>query len=488
MFYDQNLYPTPAAVIDDIMTGEDVSGCTILEPSAGTGNICRWLHEHGAASVKACEIDPLLYRSLSVLPFVQMVGGDFLKVTPAQVGHLDYIVMNPPFMADERHLLHAWAIAPAGCTIVAIMPTHSVKADRWANQTRQQLADLIKLHGHCRDLGAAFEHSERPTSVLVSCVKLYKEGRGESEFSGYFFDQQDTDQEGTTAGLMTYDAVRDLVNRYKRAVEQFDAVQQMSEYINSLTNFGAMMPQKNEGSHAYASRQKSQIQFGAYWTGGDKDHPQRIDREVFKCQLKKDAWRFVFSLLDLDHMATHKLREQIDQFVEQQSATPFTMRNIYRMLQIVVMTNGNRMAQCIADAFELICSFSADNYVCVGESWKTNKSYKVNRRFIVPNLVSVAWTGGGIDTWGHYEKFAKMDDVLKALQHLTGTQGNTNLSQLIKEGFTAWGQWFDCGEWFRARCYKKGTVHFEFRDEKVLELFNATAARALGGRNIGTQK
>lgn len=487
MFYDQDLYPTPTEVIDDIMTGEDVSGRVVLEPSAGTGNICAWLHEHGAANIKACEIQPLLYRALSGLPFVQMIGTDFLEVTPAQVGHVDYIVMNPPFMADERHLLHAWAIAPAGCTIVAIMPTPTVRPDRWSSKARQQLADLIKLHGHCRDLGAAFSNAERRTGVLVSCVKLYKEGKGENEFAGYFFDQQDNDQEGTTAGLMTYDAVRDLVNRYKRAVEQFDAVQQMSDYINSLIDFDSMCPQKNEGLPAYAMRQKSQIQFGAHWTGDRQQTPARIDRELFKCQLKKDAWSFVFSLLNLDHMATHKLRDQIEKFIEQQSATPFTMRNIYRMLQIVVMTNGNRMEQCIADAFELICSFSADNYVCVGESWKTNKSYKVNRRFIVPDMVRVGY-GGSLETWYSYEKYSKMDDVLKALQHLTGTPAPDSMSQAMKDGFEAWGQWFDCSPWFRVRCYKKGTVHFEFKDEKTLELFNATAAKALGGRNIGTQR
>ena len=53
-----DFYPTPASVIDKMMMGESVTGKTVLEPSAGSGNIVRWMHSNGAAQVLACENDP----------------------------------------------------------------------------------------------------------------------------------------------------------------------------------------------------------------------------------------------------------------------------------------------------------------------------------------------------------------------------------------------------------------------------------------------
>ena len=55
-----NFYPTPKEVINTMMLGEDVVGKTILEPSAGSGNIVKWLYENGAREVIACEKDAYL--------------------------------------------------------------------------------------------------------------------------------------------------------------------------------------------------------------------------------------------------------------------------------------------------------------------------------------------------------------------------------------------------------------------------------------------
>ena len=49
--FSKELYPTPPEVIERMMMGEDFVGKTILEPSAGTGNIVSWLQDNGAARV-----------------------------------------------------------------------------------------------------------------------------------------------------------------------------------------------------------------------------------------------------------------------------------------------------------------------------------------------------------------------------------------------------------------------------------------------------
>ena len=60
-----DFYPTPREVIEKMMMDENVYCKTILEPSAGKGNIVDWLNENGAAHVIACEKDPNIRKLLN---------------------------------------------------------------------------------------------------------------------------------------------------------------------------------------------------------------------------------------------------------------------------------------------------------------------------------------------------------------------------------------------------------------------------------------
>lgn len=90
-----DFYPTPTEVIYTMMLGEDFIGKTILEPSAGSGNIVKWLRENGAGEVIACENDPTLRKLLQ--GECELIAENFLSVRPEDISHVDYIVMNPPF-------------------------------------------------------------------------------------------------------------------------------------------------------------------------------------------------------------------------------------------------------------------------------------------------------------------------------------------------------------------------------------------------------
>ena len=62
----------------------------------------------------------------------------------------------------------------------------------------------------------------------------------------------------------------------------------------------------------------------------------------------------------MEKYATLRLREQINRFVEQQTHVPFTMHNIYQVLNMVIQTTSQRMDKAIEEAFDTICSFSAE--------------------------------------------------------------------------------------------------------------------------------
>ena len=460
--FSSELYPTPPEVIQRMMMGEDYVGKTILEPSAGTGNIVSWLQENGAGKVVACEIDSRL-RSI-VSEKCDIIGTDFLQVTSEEVSHIDMIVMNPPFSNAHEHILHAWDIAPAGCTIIALC-NHDTYDYYRSDRKKAQMKQTINENGCYEKLGRVFTHSERTTDVCVGMAKLYKPGTGENEFEGFF--TEEIDPESFTPGvegLMPYNAVRDIVNRYVMAVSMFDKAMSAADEINALTKDNDCF----------------KIHFGAYGDCG------KVTRDKYKNELQKASWRWIFQKLDMERFVTKSVREKINQLVESQQAVPFTMKNVYRLLDMLVQTHGQRMQTTLCEAFDSICSFSAENSTA-GETWKTNSNYMVNRKFIVPcvteyerygyvcspNYVSIRYDG--------YEN--QIADLHLALCNLTGTPTPENYAQKFRSAVNdlklPWGEW---GEWgfFRIKGFKKGTMHFEFKDEAVWAKFNQAVASSRG--------
>ena len=461
--FDEEFYPTPYEVIDRMMKDEDVRDKHVLEPSAGSGNIVGWLYEHGAKNVIACEQDEQLRKILSSK--CDLMSDDFFKLTKSDVSHVEYIVMNPPFSNADKHILHAWKIAPAGCTIVAICNSETIA--RTYTENRKILKETIKMNGSYDNLGSVFSKAARRTDVEVSLVKLYKQGEGKDEFDGYFDQCEDYVelQEGSE-GLMRYDVVRDIVNRYVQAVRMFDKVSDAAKEINDLVAFNPCF----------------NISFKAVDTR-DRNSYATITRDRFKKELQAASWRFLIEKFDMKRFVTSKVYEDINKFIETQQHIPFTMSNVYKMLRKIVLESGDRMQKSLEEAFDLICSYSAENSTA-GEKWKTNANYMVNRKFIVPNMCEYNFYGS-LRAYVHLSYWSrnKVEDINKALCYITGTPVSADykdtFDSYINNNNLEWGKWYEWG-FFRFKCFKKGTVHFEFKDEEVWMKFNQSVAKGRG--------
>jgi predicted RNA methylase len=455
-----DLYPTPREVIETMLHGVEISGKVVLEPSAGTGNIVDFLKESGAKEVLACEIDQSLRKILSGK--CHIIENDFLKLTPEKVSHLDLIVMNPPFLADEKHILHAYDIAPAGCLIISLCNLSLIKNSY--SQARKQVAEIVKYYGRSESLGDCFSTSERKTNVDVACLWIYKPGESESEFEGYF-DLHDYEQDEIDgSGIVRYDFIQDVVSRYVESVKMFDSVEEANRRISD---------------NIKAVTTRFSIGFGAHYTS--RDNHGEITREVFKKELQKAAWQNIFDKMNMHKYVTKGVLADINKFVEQQIHVPFTVRNVYKMIQLIVGTHGQRMDQVLVEAFEKICSYSADNS-SAGEKWRTNSDYMVNRKFIKPYMCE--WDSRWPKNYvclrsGAYDS---LEDIVKALCFLTGRSFENE--PVLRDVFNyqtekPWGEWH---EWsfFRVKGFKKGTMHFEFNDEAVWEKFNRRVAEIKG--------
>lgn len=454
-----DFYPTPKEVIEKMLIDVEVSGKYVLEPSAGSGNIVDALNERGAAQVLACEIDERLRKILHGK--CDIIGDDFLTVTSEQVSHIDLIVMNPPFSAADKHILHAYEIAPEGCQIVALCNGSSYLHRDYT--TDRQLKEIVAKCGFEEDFGECFSSAERKTDVRVSCLHIWKPRTGENEFADCF--RLTEDEENTMAGVAQYNFVRDIVNRYVGAVKRFDEVVAKANEINALTS---------TISH-------NSIRFGAYESGSYGKRGDEISRDYFKKELQKASWHTIFNKMNMDKYVTQKVREDINRYVERQQHVPFTMHNVFRMLEIIIGTNDHRMKQTLVEAFDMICSFSADNKTA-GEKWKTNSGYMVAKRFIIPNSIDTYWSSfrNYAPSISPYRE-NNLNDIVKALCYLTGKNFDEikGVREFMRENHCCWGEWIEWG-FFKFRCYKKGTMHFEFLDDDVWAKFNIEVAKIKG--------
>lgn len=476
-------------------SGLDLSGKTVLEPSAGAGNIVDFCIGSGA-TVLACETSEPLRTILETK--CRVVEEDFMQLTSAQISHIHYIIANPPFSADERHIQHMWDIAPAGCEIYSLCNWETYNNTHYSS--RKALRVLIDQYGSCENLGSVFADAERSTDVSIGLVRLYKPrvAGSDDEFEGFFMEEE---TEAQFEGLMPYDFVRDLVNRYTGALKIYDRQLDLAQDMNSLT--GSFF-----SSNIALSMSKDKAV---------------ISREEYRKDLQRAAWQFIFAKMNMQKYNTVKLQEQINVFVERQTKVPFTMRNIWRMLEIIMGTHSNRMEAALLDVFDRLTDHHKDNRWNL-EGWATNSHYLVNEKFIMPYVFynNYRWDNDTLKVQHGVKSYDMLDDFIKALCFITGKDydrmpdlrmalsqrlwvydgeeplvrdrgygfevvtgsDERELKRYTDEGFEIrnkpnFGEWFDFG-FFTIKGFKKGTGHFKFRDRDVWALFNQQIARLKG--------
>lgn len=111
-------FPTPLTVAGRMVDlAQIMEGNTVLEPSAGNGNIADVIKEHGFTP-DVIELSSTLREILDAKGY-PIVANDFELFSEK---HYDRIIMNPPFSdgKDAEHIIHAYELLNPGGTVVAI--------------------------------------------------------------------------------------------------------------------------------------------------------------------------------------------------------------------------------------------------------------------------------------------------------------------------------------------------------------------------------
>ncbi len=186
--------------------------------------------------------------------------------------------------------------------------------------------------------------------------------------------------------------------------------------------------------------------------------------------------------MNIEKYVTSGVMRDINHFVETQTKVPFTIKNIYRMVEILVGTSKQTMNRAIVEAIDNFTRHTHENRYAV-EGWKTNTGHLLNKKFIIPYIVKWSDWHGKLDAqWGSYREH--LSDLQKVLCYLTGRDYNKETDfgtfcSRIKMQTNTWYSW----SFFEIKGFKKGTLHLKFQNIRDWELLNRAYAEAKGSES-----
>lgn len=446
---NKDLYPTPDDVIQQMLFLTDITDGKVLDPSAGFGNILDYAKKH-TNNLFCYEIEDRLQPILKDKKYI-LLGEDFLKSKKEEVSHITHIIMNPPFSKDVEHILHAFEIAPDGCEVIALCNSESLENNY--TYSRKRLLNLISDYGTSQILGSVFIDAERSTDVSVGLVKLYKPLASNDIDYDIFFMEED-EEVSAGSGLMQYNEVRALVNRYVGILKQFDVMQESLSYINDNGKIIGM------SSLSYEMSQNRGF----------------TDKQTFAKNLQKSSWRYIFNKMNMDKYLTSKMIDKVNKFVEDQQKVPFTMRNIFIMLDMIFQTRHENLQNALVDAVDNLTRYTHENrYELPG--WKTNLGHMLNKKIIINNIVSMNYRKWSVN---YNSSRSNLEDLIKVLCNITSTDFNKidSVREWIKDGYET-STWY-YNEFFEFKFYKKGTMHLKFKDLNHWKMLNEYYGKVKG--------
>lgn len=466
--FHRHFYPSPISVVERMIADTKLyrSGRSVLDPSGGKGDIldyvlqrrldAKYVNQYNRDSyakemlkgLYTIEINKDLQKILQGKGYT-LLDGNFLTYIPEI--KFDLILMNPPFDNAEDHWLKAYDISD-GAEVVCVYPTQRLLSPR--NTKQEFIVDTIhRFNFGVEDLGAMFKDAERQTDIEVSLIRIPpRERKKLFDFEGstsgeklYTFDDMKNNQ---VAPASVFESLVSRYNRVKQIVSEMHKLQAEAEFYT-----------KEVTQHSISELWKSSSSY---------------DDLIFS--IRSEFWSHLFDKTKIASIVTSKVRDDLMADREKFQRMAYTTENLNALAEKLILGYGDIMQSCIDSAFDTMTAFHKDN-VQPSERWKHNDAWEVRPLIIVPF---------GLDTWKYnldyphlnYTKMGKVTDIEKALCHMSNKKyedisENTVYYKILKNKLN-FGEWYD-SEFFTFKCFKKGTVHLKFKDDKLRQAFNMQA-------------
>jgi hypothetical protein len=471
---NKDFYPTPVSLLDKMFSGlKTLRISTVLEPSAGAGDMADFISykfkicgREKDLDLDTVELDEQLTHILKGKKY-KVVHDDFM--TYSTYKSYDLIAMNPPFSNGDKHLLRAIEMQKYGGQIVCILNAETLR-NTFSNTRKDLARKLQELDADIEYLQNEFTDAKRKTGVEIALIKIdipyedepsvildhlkkAKDAHGELE------DQND---------LMDGDV-------FKVIVEQYDF--EVSACVKLINEFYTVTPKFLKD---FAGTKERSI-LSLTMSNSNSNYMVRRDELLndFIKEVRYKYWKAFFQFKDIRCFLTEKLQIKYQNKLQELRDYEFSLRNIYTLRLELHKEMSVGVEECIIELFDYLSyqySYAGDGYsknIHYFNGWKTNKSWIINKKVIVPLN---AW--GNI--WGYNprsETEDKLLDIEKSLNYLAhGTtssrEDSIDLSKRLdlakKESETKNIQL----NYFKVTFFKKGTCHIEFTDLELLKKLN----------------
>lgn len=453
--FDKNFYPTPYEIALKMIEGINMTGFNILEPSAGKGDLLSVIPNR-YTNIYCIEKNSELQGFLREKKYT-ILGDDFLKYKPDHV--FDLILMNPPFDEGVKHFLKAWEISEAGTHIRCLLNAESIKNPY--TKERQLLTNILDANnGEVEFLGNCFKDAERKTNVEVVLIKIQnKSKKSKFEFNFENFKKEEINfNELDFNQLAKIDVLQNLEDKYNTVKEI------IGEYLllkSKLTYFLDGIIDKNYIRDLLEKNSRN-----------DKKEYEEILEKI-----RSSFWKVVFDKTKLEEKMTSQVKKDFFDNKQEYSLLPFTVDNANKLFEILLLNSTQIFKNCIEESFDYLTAYYPDNRIHI-EGWKTNERWKVGKKFILPDMLDwldLQYLKSNKIKNLSYTKREKVRDLEKVLCNLVGKDISKILTiESVIKNEVEFGKW-NTSEFFKFKVFKKGTIHFEFLDNKIWDEFNIKA-------------
>ena len=477
--FNKSFYPTPESLIKrmiDKVSPEyhHLSGISILEPSAGKGDIIEYIKKNSrAVDIKAIEIELDLQHILRGKG-IHVIDSDFLQYSGTD--RFDLIIGNPPFGNGELHLLKAIDIMFNG-EIVFLLNAETLKNPYSANR-ELLVKKLNDLNAEIEYIENAFVDAERKTGVEIALIHI----KIENNYDSFLFDgdidkantlKESVDEKNEVASS---DMVKNLVESYNETLKVcLETIKgYYSNYNRVIGYLSLSIGNADVDNHQY----KSNSEFNYFIN-------KAINNIAYSIRTK--YWNDTLNLPEVQTRLTIKKRREFYDSIKSYSYMDFTERNIRNFILNLVKSYEETLSEAVTDLFDIFTikyhySTEFDKNRHYFDGWKTNEAFFVNSKVIRPMVTSYdmpffdSWTGKNRI---HYSIKEKLNDIDLVMRYFKFYSDDSFIS--IVDALEAN---FEIGKtrgiestFFKISVYKKGTIHLTFKDEDIRRRFNIIACK-----------
>ena len=521
---ESEFYPTPTELVQKMLECVDFKKVkTILEPSAGKGDIlqvlarkecstspysdrfdvdcieidinlrqilkynfseekkrsvCEKINELSPKRTWDCEINEYITEKISEVQKMELekykeeklhffesdihiVGDDFLSFHTYK--RYDLIIMNPPFSCGEKHLLKAIEMQKNGGQIVCLLNAQTL-LNPFTNERKMLVKKLEELNATIEYISGAFSNAERRTDVDVALVYICCIADESYCYSDILDSMKKTnkyeEKEYEAAELTINDYILSTVQRYNldvsmgvKLIEEYKALEpylkgsfdEQNRYSKSLLTLETPENDTNVNSYIKSVRMK-------YWNALLRN---KSIMSKFTTELREHYINLVSDLSDYD-------------------VSEFNIKTLIAEMNSKIYEGIEKSIVRLFDKFTEEHSYYPEckKTIHYFDGWVTNKAHKIGKKVIVPFYCynSNSYGGGRYNT---FEIANMLKDVEKVFDYFGGSNEIfSNVTSILELNLNGGNTRKIEFKYFYVSVFKKGTVHIEFKDQKLVDRFN----------------